>query len=270
MPSPFPGMDPYLEDSEVWPGFHQFLAVELASQLNQRLNPKYYADVEVRTVAEDVSVAAFHTIYPDAGVFESMIPGTEPVPGPMTVEVAIPEAPVHRIVLVPGRTKLRSVRVYVTETSQLVTSIEILSPFNKRRGEGVEEYRRKRARLLQSPVHLIEVDLLRAGQRPGREVAEPPLDTDYVLLVNRDRDSDRRISEIWPVSFSELLPVLPVPLLPPDPDVAIDLGAALRTVYTRAGYERRIDYRRPVPPPDLRPAMAAWLREHLPEVGVPS
>jgi len=77
-------------------------------------------------------------------------------------------------------------------------------------------------------------------------------------------------SEIWPVALSETLPMLPVPLLHPDPDVTIDLGAALRTVYTRAGYERRIDYRRPVQLPDLRPEMAGWLHQNLPEVDVAS
>lgn len=270
MPSPFPGMDPYLEDSEIWPGFHHFLAVELAVQLNQRLDPKYYADIEVRAVAEDISVATTHAIYPDTGIFEQVSPATEPASTSVAVEVAIPEAPVHRTVFVPGRTKDRAVRIYVSETGQLVTSIEILSPFNKRRGEGLEEYRRKRARILRAPVHLIEIDLLRGGRRPGREVNEPPLDTDYALLVNRDRDSDRRISEIWPVALNEPLPLLPVPLLDPDPDAVLDLGEAVRTVYSWARYDRRINYRRPVPPPDLRPEMAAWLRQHLPEVGVPA
>ena len=50
MPSPFPGMDPYLEHSEIWPGFHHRLANEIADQLNPLIEPKYYADIEVRIV----------------------------------------------------------------------------------------------------------------------------------------------------------------------------------------------------------------------------
>jgi len=117
-------------------------------------------------------------------------------------------------------------------------------------------------------VHLIELDLLRGGQRPGREVIEPPLDTDYILLVNRSREGDGRISEIWPVALNEPLPLLPVPLSSPDPDVVMDLGAAVRAVYGRAGYDWRINYRRPVPPPDLRAGMAAWISQRLPQISV--
>ena len=268
MPSPFPGMDPYLEDSDIWPGFHHRLANELADRLNPLIGPKYYADIEVRTVLEEVSIAMTHTIYPDTGIVERTL--SEPAPGPTAEAVAIPKAPVRRVALVPGQTKLRAVRVYVTETGQLVTSIEILFPFNKRLGEGLDTYRLKRARLLQSPVHLIEIDLLRGGQRPGREVIEPPLDADYVLLVNRSREGDGRISEIWPVALNEPLPLLPVPLSAPDPDVVMDLGAAVRAVYTRAGYDWRIDYRRPAPPPELRPEMATWIGQRLPDVSVRS
>jgi hypothetical protein len=147
----------------------------------------------------------------------------------------------------------------------LVTSIELLSPYNKRFGEGLGEYRRKRLQILRSAVHLVEIDLLRGGTRPGREVDAPPLDADYILLVNRDRGGNVRVSEIWPVALNEPLPVLPIPLLAPDPDVPLELNDAIRSVYGRAGYDWRIDYRQPVPPPALRPAMATWLGQHLPE-----
>lgn len=263
MPSPFPGMDPYLEDTLIWPGFHHSLAEEVKAHINAQVGPKYYADVSVRTVVETISITAGHTMYPDVGVFEPAQPVTEPATGSATTAVVIPPAPVRRAVVVPGQTRLRAVHVYLTGTDQLVTSIEILSPFNKRRGEGMEEYRMKRARLLRSSVHLVELDLLRGGQRPGDEVNNPPLQTDYILLVNRYREDDQRISEIWPVALNEPLPVLPIPLLPPDPDVGLDLTATLLAVYTRAGYAWRIDYQRPVPPPALRHEMAVWLKQHL-------
>jgi len=100
-------------------------------------------------------------------------------------------------------------------------------------------------------------------------VNEPPLNADYVLLVNRRRsEGEVRISEIWPVTLGEPLPLLPIPLLAPDPDVPLDLNAAIQAVYARAGYDWRINYRRPVPLPELRPEAAAWLKQHLPHVGV--
>lgn len=265
MASPFPGMDPYLEDPGIWPGFHHSLAEELKGRLNAHIGPKYYADVELHTVFEEISIAVpRRTIYPDVGVYEQA--SAEPSLKPAPAAVAVSEAPVQREV-VAGQTKLRAVRIYLTETDELVTSIEILSPYNKRPGEGLEEYRRKRSQLLSSPIHLVEIDLLRGGKRPGREVNEPPLDADYILLVSRYRAGEEgRISEIWPVALDEALPGLPVPLLPPDPDAAVDLNAAIEAIYSRAGYDWRIDYKRPVPDPELRPEMATWLKQHLPEV----
>jgi hypothetical protein len=259
-------MDPYLEDSDIWPGFHHSLADEIKAHLNPLIGPKYYAEVEVRTVAEDVTIAAGRTIYPDTVVVERVKADIASQTGPMAVAVAIPEAPIQRLVLAPGQIKLRTVRIQLTESDQLVTAIEILSPFNKRQGEGLEEYRRKRAWILQSPVHVVEIDLLRGGMRPGREVNEPPLEADYILLVNRGDAGDYRLSEIWPVTLNEPLPLIPVPLLSPDPDAPLDLGVAIKSVYTRAGYDWRIDYKRSVPPPNLRPEMADWLRHQLPEI----
>lgn len=212
MPSPFLGMDPFLEVPHIWPDFHQDLAVEIKGRLNQQIGPKYYAAVETYTIAE---------------------------------------------------VRYSVVRLYVTETGQLITAIEILSPANKQ-GEGLAKYRLKRRRLLESPVHLVELDLLRGGTRPGPEVANPPLDTDYILLVNRYIEAEAgRLSEIWPVAINESLPHLPIPLLTPDPDITLDLGAAITTVYKRSNYQWRIDYDQTVPPPQLRPVMAEWWAKHL-------
>jgi hypothetical protein len=77
MPSPFPGMAPYLEDSEVWPGFHHSLAEEIKGELNSLIGPKYYADVEVHTVIEELGITAkAQVIYPDVGVLEHLQPST--------------------------------------------------------------------------------------------------------------------------------------------------------------------------------------------------
>jgi hypothetical protein len=271
MLSPFPGMDPYLEAPEIWPSFHHRLANEIADQLTAFIGPKYYADIEIQTALEKVNITTSRHIIPDTGVYERGPHSPElrePAVPVLTKEpITISEAPLKRTVLVAGRTKLRSVKVFVTGTDELVTAIELLSPYNKRRHEGLSIYQEKRERILQSSVHFIEIDFLRGGRRPGQEVNNPPLDTDYVLLVNRNQDGERRISEIWPLAISDPLPVLPVPLLAPDPDAPLDLGLAVREVYRRARYDWRIDYHKPAPLPQLRPPMAEWIRQHLPEVG---
>jgi hypothetical protein len=189
-------MDPYLEGSEIWPGFHADFAGAIKRRLNRRIGPKYYADVELQSAPHDLDVEITNRIHPDVSVFEPLDTAPEPMGGEPTA-IAIPAAPIVRAA--PLSIKLRSVRVYRTETHQLVTAIEILSPFNKHY-DGLMQYRLKRAQILASHVHLVEIDLLRGGERPAPELHDDPLDTDYVLLVNRYRFD--RLSEIWPVALN--------------------------------------------------------------------
>lgn len=255
MSSPFPGMNPYLEKGGVWRGFHQYLAVEIASRLNASLDTRYFADIEVRTVWEQSGIIETTVMFPDAAVFD-VLPETG---GVATLAPAL-VAPIQRVALPRERYKERTVAVRETNSGDLVTAIEILSPVNKR-GKYLDEYQEKRRIILESNVHLIELDFLRGGKRPGWEVNHPPIDCDYIILVNRGFVGNVRRSEIWPVDINETLPMCPVPLLPPDADVRLDLGAVMRSIYERAAYTRRIDYREPVPPPRLRPAMVSWWDE---------
>ena len=136
----------------------------------------------------------------------------------------------------------------------LVTAIEILSPVNKRPGrDGADAYDRKRRELLRSEAHLVEIDLLRAGQRPALVTPQPA--ASYTMLLSR---VERRPEvEIWPLSLRVRIPVVPVPLQKPDPDVALDVQTALEQVYRNARYDLRIDYGLP-PTPDLSSEDAAW------------
>ena len=266
MPSPFPGMDPYLEDRLIWTGFHHGLAEEIRSEMNAHIGPKYYADVEVYTPmpVEEVHVTLPRSVYPDVAVIATPTPG--PIAPVLKIEPVTAPAPIKRRAIA-GEIRLRSVRIFLTESDELITSIELLFPYNKR-GDGLLDYRRKRTTLIASAVHLVEVDLLRSGERAGLELVEPPLEeTDYVLLVNRGGEPHlARLSEIWPVSLNEPLPLIPIPLQAPDADVALDLNACIQSIYERAGYGWRIDYTKPVPPPPLRAEMAAWWQERKAEV----
>lgn len=260
MPSPFPGMDPFLEHPEIWSGFHANLAVALMRQLNRQLSSRYYADVEVQSTPHDIELEIANPVRPDVSIFEPLDVAPEAELA-TTVGLAASPAPIVRSA--PLTIKLRAVRIYRTEGNQLVTSIEILSPYNKRPGsDGIMQYRLKRARLLASHVHLVELDLLRGGERPGLEFVEEPIDTDYILLVNRFRLLER-LSEIWPVALNETLPPLPIPLLPPDPDLTLDLQAAVAEVYDDSRYDLRLAYQPPIPPPSLRPAVQVWVENLL-------
>jgi hypothetical protein len=166
-------------------------------------------------------------------------------------------ASVQSAVIAETSLELFNVEIRDTANDALITSIEILSPVNKRPGhDAYNDYLRKRRALLLSSVHLIEIDLLRGGTRPplNKPVPYAPY---YISLSRADR---RPNVEVWPVQLRSRLPVVAVPLLEPDPDVALDMGTAVKAVYRRGAYFAQIDYRNPVPAPALTAEEEAWVK----------
>jgi hypothetical protein len=138
---------------------------------------------------------------------------------------------------------------------RLVTCVEVLSPSNKRKkSRGRKLYLRKRESLLMGAANLVEIDLLRGGQRLPMLGNWP--DSPYTLLVCRELRAP--YCTVWPAHFREPLPTLLVPLSHPDPDVRIDLAPLIAAIYERSRYHRDIDYSKPLHPP-LTEADAAWL-----------
>ncbi|MGL4550278.1 MAG: DUF4058 family protein, partial [Gemmataceae bacterium] len=149
---------------------------------------------------------------------------------------------------------------------ELVTTIEILSPTNKRPGEhGRDLYVRKQRQILDSRVHLVEIDLLRAGTH-STAVPEgwmrakvPPCDY-HVCIHHFDNLEDYFV---YPVSLPGRLPVIAVPLLPGDAPVLVDLQAVLQRTYEMGTYRRRVRYTAPVPAPELSPERREWVKKLL-------
>jgi hypothetical protein len=255
--SPFPGMDPYLEAPGLWPDVHNRLATIFAEQLAPLLAPKYIADLHTQVVIDRVwdTPAAHQGVVPDMAV-------TQPVPetsGPLAASTMSPP-PLRLRIPVPMPVRLVSVYIRSREHETLVTVIEILSPVNKRPGRGRQEYLDKRAALLESSVHLVEIDLLR--QWPRMPLEDPLPACDYLAVVSDA--SERPVCEVWPLGLRQPLPVLPIPLVAPDPRVPLDVNQALHTAYARARYDLRVDYSRP-PSPPLSPEQAAWAAALLDE-----
>jgi Protein of unknown function (DUF4058) len=245
--SPFPGMDPYLEAPSIWPDVHTRLMTIVGEQLTPLLAPKYLAELETRVVIDRVDDDP-EIVLPDVSVTGAHMPAG----APSAVAVAAP-TPVQVRVPLDAPTRLVSVYIRLRETARLVAVIELLSPVNKRRGKGREEYLEKRRTFLTSPVHLIEIDLLR--NYPRMPFDDPLPTADYIVMVCKAGERPR--SSVWPINVRQPLPTIPIPLLPPDPPVSLDLGQALRTAYVRARYDLRVDYQRPSRPP-LSAADAAW------------
>jgi Protein of unknown function (DUF4058) len=258
MPSPFPGMDPYLEGSE-WSSVHVALSAEIARQLAPKVRPKYIVRTARRFVTEmpeDIAVTA-GDLYPDVSVAEAAS-----LPGMGASPMAIAPAPLHMATVMPSRVPHVSIEIRDVAQRQLVTAIELLSPTNKR-GEGYREYLDRRRRLLYSTAHLIEIDLLRRGRRVPMQQPLPP--APYFIFLSR---AERRpIVEVWPMQLNMRLPVIPVPLLAEDPDVALDIQLALDTVYDAFNYDLSLDYTRPAEIPLIGQA-AIWAAEQLRQAGI--
>jgi hypothetical protein len=165
--------------------------------------------------------------------------------------------PMQVVVRHPEEIRQRFLEIRDSTSGAVVAVIELLSPTNKwRGGKGRRQYLRKRRETMASPVHWLEIDLLRAGERP-LEVAGQ---SDYYALLKRGGVGDE--FSVWFFGLRDPLPVVAVPLAPPHADVALDLHAALAEVYERH-YADRLDYAGPPPPPPLPPADAAWVAERI-------
>jgi hypothetical protein len=258
MPSPFPGMDPFLE-GYLWPDVHHALANKIRQLLTPQLRPRYTARLEIYVVEDYAPEAEIGIMYPDVEVLlveraarlPSLVTATDATQG-----VGTP-APLTIPLLQPVAVRVVSVEIRDTANNQLVTSIEILSPVNKRE-PGLTVYRQKRQRLYDAGVHLIELDLLRRGTRP---FAHPRIaDAAYVMSLTRARAG---VIAVWPIGLREPLPDIAVPLRAPDPDVLLELQPALAAIYDEAAYDLSIDYRQPPPPPALSDGDTAWVRTLL-------
>lgn len=249
MPSPFPGMDPYIEQPRLWIDFHNRLADEISAHLNARIRPNYFARLTPYTTYEAVEVAQsrVQAIRPDVGVLQRT-PRPQPMGGVAVMEIDIDPAPEENSILLQMSLELLSVEIRSAGVETLITAIEILSPVNKQLShDAYWDYQRKRRELLHSSAHLMEIDLLRGGMRPALD--QPAHAAPYYITLSRAEERPR--IAIWPIQLNSRLPVLPVPLAKPDPDVPLNLGEIVKAVYERGGYDAQIDYRQPVPAPAL-------------------
>lgn len=262
MPSPFPGMDPYLEDPELWRGLHHRLISAADDQLQPQLIPRgYVVDVQSRIWLEEPP----RSIYPDVAVLkeEARAHSRE-----MAVEsgTTLADEPVR------VRSRATEVRedyleIYEESTRKLITGIELISPTNKSDRRGRLLYVRKRRELRRAGVNEVEIDLLRGG-RPVVRLPESIIDKiqpgGYVVNILRSKNPDY---EFYPIDLRSSLPRIGIPLKPGEPDVVLDLQLALTSVYDTKFYSLRIDYSRE-PVPALSERDARWADELLIAAGV--
>ena len=235
MPSPYPGMDPYLEDPMHWRDVHLELISSLRAVLKERIPTRYFVRIQERTYLSNAEDPGFLAL---AG----------------GIEVTLIDDQIHEAYL----------EVLDISNDQVVTVIEMLSPANKVPGaKGLESLAKKRSQILRSSTHWVEIDLLREGVSPIPPAAIPQ----HEYFVHVSPTNRRPEGLVWPILLSQRLPVIPIPLRSGDDDAPLDLQAVLNTAYDHAGYDTDIDYTKaPVPP--LSPQWAEWSDRWLREKGL--
>ena len=249
MPSPFPGMNPYLEQEDAWHDFHERFLPVAAGMLEAQVGPNYIVKIDENVYVHDLAngerrllgrgdvfVAESHSAS-NAGI------GTALLEAPVSVDLPEVDREVESFIEIRDR-----------RSRQVVTIIELLSPTNKNPGPNREQYLAKRGRILNGDTNLVEIDLLRGGPRMPME---PAPKGDYLVLVSRAARWPH--AGVWPVRLRDPLPVIPVPLRPGDAEPRLNLKAVLDRVYDEAGYYKYIYNEAPQPP--LSDEDEAWARE---------
>lgn len=267
MPSPFPGMDPFLEHPDFFPDLHGRLHVHLSEALQRALPPPYFAVINERLWVETTAryiEPDTDVLYGDWHVAESATLAAVAAPPrtrPLVFEMAHDE---RRESYVEIRTRRAD------GGERVVTAIEVLSLSNKKPGDqGRDLYRQKQAEILASEVHLVEIDLLRGGEH----TTPMPLDRlrrkagafDYHVSVHRFDQPGRFY--IYPWQIADPLPVIGVPLLPRDGEISLDLQAVFTRCYETGPYGRRVVYDVARIVPALSPDKAEWVRQVVRQKG---
>lgn len=251
MTSPFPGMDPYLEEPETWGDFHTTLYVEIKGELNALLPPGFVARIDRYVWIHEPDAKKRLLGKPD--VFVSGAPGSSA----STVAMISSAAPTQVLLPAQRREGGKYLKIVDGKSRRVVTVFEILSPSNKTPGLDREAYLLKRNEYLGTGVNLIELDFLRRGPRlplgTGSAVSSP-----YYVLVSAAWDFPR--AGVWPIGLRDSLPTIPIPLTQEAPVIALSLQKCFAQAFAKGRLEAEIDYTMP-PDPPLEEPDASWARE---------
>jgi len=257
-------MDPYIEACGLWEDFHSDLIAEIKRALARTVPDRYLVRTGERyyLVLAGIDEKESHVFVPDVtlSALPTMEPGPEQGGTTTTMEVVTETAPVTMRAFVEEDYRENFIEIYESGPEhRLVTCIEVLSPSNKRSGStGREVYLRKRRGLLVDQVNLVEIDLLRGGQR--MPMLDPWPDSPYTLLVARYKYVTRCL--VWKAYFLRPLPTIKIPLESPDPDIPLDLQPMIEAIYAQSRYDHSIDYSKALTPA-LNPEETAWLDQQI-------
>lgn len=200
MPSPFPGMDPYLEEPGLWPDVHHELISVARDLLTASLRPKYLVRIDERVYVSDDEDPGRSVIIPDMRITEADDAGSVQELAGTSQQSAGTALPVMTVTVIRDKIRESRIEVLDREDRHVVTVIEILSPANKFPGaRGQTSYLQKRDDILESTSHLVEIDLLRAGRRAvtSRKIAA----SEYYVHVSRNEKRPKGL--LWPIRLTQ-------------------------------------------------------------------
>jgi hypothetical protein len=243
MPSPFPGMDPYIETSGLWPDFHATMLSAMRADLNANLPAGYAASIEIYVWADEVhSRAGSKIMEPNIHVRK------EKRATNIEAATAILSPPSKTILPRLAQKKRKYVKIIDIKTRQVVTAIELLSPSNKKKGDDRTRYLEKRNEYLANNLNFIEIDLLRGGHRPplGRTASAV---TKFYAMVCRSWEFPE--AGVWTFGVRDRLPDIPVPVTQDLQETPLHLSACVARAFDEGRYAESLPYDEPlIPPPD--------------------
>ncbi len=255
MPSPFPGMDPYLEDSFLWPDFHFGMNAALREYLNRHLPPDFVAVADRYIwIHEPDAAERMQRVKADVHLAERLVKRGE------TANTALKAAPIQTILPAVVHEGNRFIRIMDRHHRKVITVIELLSPANKSPGPDREAYLLKRNEFVAAKANVIEIDLLRDGERMPLGEPTPTIQDYYVMVM---RSIEFPTLGIWPFSVRDPLPEIPVPLRAGDAELMLPLKECFDHAFEAGRCLSEIDYTEP-PVPPLLPDDADWSRSVLP------
>jgi hypothetical protein len=249
-------MDPYLEDPAYWRDFHARLINACSEVIADRLPAGYEARIEeqIRLVEQTPERTTTAGRLPDVSVTRGPHPAAPSPAAPTTGAVATLEPIANAMPADVEEVRDSWIEILHRPDREIVAVVELLSPTNKT-GSAYLEYRAKRRAILERHAHLVEIDLLVGGERI--RLRDPLPAADYYAFVTREEHRPR--VDVYPWSVRDPLPVIPIPLRPPDADVGLDLAEAFRLAYHRGRYASSLRYEA-TPPAPLRPELLEWAR----------
>ena len=266
MPTPFPGMDPYLERPNLWSNVHASLITALRDYLAPLLRPRYFISVEERSYLDDPFGVGVMSV-PDVGVIGPFAPTPVMPTGGVATSVDPLEVQLKMI------DYMRETYLEVVEAEPevdtglngeeqerwVVTLIEVLPPWNKRPKDGRERYVAKRNEVIHSATNLVEIDLLRVGTSM---IKLEKIQHDYSIFVSPMHLRSR--AHFYPFSVRDPIPAFKLPLQADDEEPIVDMNQILHELYDRAGYDLRINYGAE-PMPTFEGEDAKWIEKLLHE-----